>query len=212
MTETGENQDTPESGGFMQKSEGRAPAFPGDMPPIGYALMRVNRVLIFRNNPVPELSALPMAQLRLLWTVRHMADATMKDFSERLEVSQSTVTQLADHLIKRKFVERYADENDRRVVRLKLSEFGAEVLEMAEKDGRDRMNDVWEALSDEDRAKVLIGLELLGAAAEAVSEQMGRPLPPLPFHPNVKRDANPDDDSGAQPVVDLMTRRVRGQS
>src|SRR5947209_1862858 len=87
-----------------------APAEPcGEELPLGRALFRVSRALFFEEKPVPELIALPMAQLLLLWTVRFSPDATMKDCSERLSVSQSTVTQLADQLVKRGFVERLAD-------------------------------------------------------------------------------------------------------
>ena len=212
MTEPGEIESKSEASAKPQAPAQNSVEYGGGgMPPIGFALLRVNRALVFTRDLRPELSALPMAQLRLLWTVRHMSDATMKDFSERLEVSQSTVTQLADHLIRRKFVERYADENDRRVVRLHLSEFGKGVLEIAEKDGRDRMNAVWETLSELEREKVMTGLELLGSAAEEMLKKSGHSLPPLPFSPNAKRDSTSDEDAASQPVLDLMTRRVRGQ-
>src|ERR1051326_4791352 len=74
-------------------------------PPLGRALFRVMRAMVFDDRPAAELDALPLAQLRLLWVVHFCQDATMKDFSERLGVSQSTVTQLADRLVKRNLVD-----------------------------------------------------------------------------------------------------------
>ncbi len=68
---------------------------PPPEPPLGHALFRVMRTLVFDDKPVPELDALPLAQLRLLMSVYYGPNSTMKDFSERLNVSQSTVTQLA---------------------------------------------------------------------------------------------------------------------
>src|SRR5579871_3593024 len=88
--------------------EGSAEAGQGD-PPLGRAFFRVMRAVMFDDPPLPELDALPLAQLRLLWTIHFQADATMKDYSERLGVSQSTVTQLADRLVRRGLVERQAD-------------------------------------------------------------------------------------------------------
>lgn len=180
--------------------------------PLGFALLRVNRSMIFENQPLPELSALPIAQLRLLWTVRHLEDATMKDFSERLQVSQSTVTQLADQLVRRKFIERNADLHDRRVVRLKLSEFGKSILAQDEKKHEEMFEEVWGKLSHDERLQVMTGLSLLGDAAERVLTEKGRPLkhyfaPPVPME-GERAGENPSP----QPVLDLMTRRVRGQS
>src|SRR5882672_5253483 len=82
-------------------------------PPLEHALFRVMRALVFDDRPVPELDALPLAQLRLLMSVYYGPNSTMKDFSERLNVSQSTVTQLAERLVKRGLVVRRMDANDR---------------------------------------------------------------------------------------------------
>ena len=214
MTEKGE---FPNSHATIEKKEELPSCVPEALrirggAPLGFALLRVNRSMIFENQPLPELSALPIAQLRLLWTVRHLEDATMKDFSERLQVSQSTVTQLADQLVRRKFIERNADLHDRRVVRLKLSEFGKSILTQDEKKHQEMFEEVWGKLSNDERMQVMTGLSLLGDAAERVLTEKGRPpkhnlAPPVPLE-----GERAGDDPSAQPVLDLMTRRVRGQS
>lgn len=186
----------------------------GGDPPLGGAFHRVMRALMFHEKPVPELDALPMAQLRLLWTVRHSADATMKDFSERLSVSQSTVTQLADRLVRRGLVERHPDDADRRVVRLRTSTVGHAALQKAEDQGRAVLVAVWNTLSDEEKDRVMLGLETLGRCAEAVRAAEGRPLPQWHgLRPDSGDEADQAPDaSGSQPVVDLMSRRVRGRT
>lgn len=178
-------------------------------PPFGRALFRVIRSIIFDDVPVPELDVLPLAQLRLLWTVRHYGEETMKDFSERLGVTQSTVTQLADRLVKRGLIDRSSDPADRRVVRLHVSAYGAEILERAEAAKSHLLEEIWEALNPEDQADVLQGLETLADCAEAVRTRLGRSVPAVTDHE--ERDLHIDTHS-AQPVVDLMALRVRGRS
>src|SRR4051794_357960 len=95
----------------------------GIEPILGAALFRVLRAMVFEQRPLPELNALPMAQLRLLWAVRFHPGSTMKDLSERLGVSQSSVTELANRLVRRNLIARLPDPEDRRVIRLSTSDF-----------------------------------------------------------------------------------------
>lgn len=180
-------------------------------PAISFPLYRVVRALMFNAPPQPELEALPMAQLRLFWAVRYGEDATMKELSERLEVSQSTVTQLADRLVNRDLIERYIDPNDRRVVRLRLSTHGRRVFAATDRFRQETQRAVWDALGNEEQQQILHVLERLGQLAEETCATLGRPLPPLaPLRAASASEAS-SDASAAQPVVDLMTRRVRGQ-
>lgn len=180
--------------------------------PLEQAFHRVMRAVMQEDDPIAELDALPLAQLRLLWTVNFTPEATMKDFSERLNVSQSTVTQLADRLVRRGLVERQTDASDRRVVRLHVSAAGAAILRRAQDRQKRLFAAVWEGLDPPAQQAVLLGLETLGKAVEAHRAAMGKPLPewrepaPTPGHPVEK-----DESGGTQPVMDLMMRRVRGK-
>lgn len=178
---------------------------------LGMALFRINRAMIFGGKPVPELNALPMAQLRLLWTVQHMANATMKDYSERLDISQSTVTQLADHLVRRDFIARLPDPVDRRVVRLALTPRAAAILGKADEDRRTTTLAVWHRLEEMEQQLVMQALRLLGDAAEKVRMEQGNPLPPMPDFRASEVKGEGDSSDAQQPVVDIMARRVRGQ-
>ena len=176
--------------------------------------MRVMRALFFEEKALPELEALPQSQLRLLFAIGFNPDATMTEFSERLCVSQSTVTQLADRLVRRGLVERIADPADRRVVRMHPSDAGRDILDRAERARRLTLEAVWSILSEEQRLEVVHGLQALGSAAESVRVAQGRPL--LPWPPKRR---GPEDPGGArneitetEQVVDLMARRVRGRT
>jgi len=183
--------------------------------PVGGALHRIMHAVMFKETPVAELDALPLAQLRLLWTVYHSADATMKDFSERLGVSQSTVTQLADRLVKRGLVDRLADPADRRVVRLRLSETGRRILNGAEFARQRTLHTIWNILAPEEQEAVMLGLQLLGDAAERVrAEERNLLQPGLDSQERSAQDAVGQGSASAaqEPVVNLLGRRVRGRS
>lgn len=180
-------------------------------PPLHWALFRVMRSLMFDDRPLPGLDSLPLAQLRLLWAIRFGGDAPMKEFSEKLQVSQSTVTQLADKLVRRGLVERHADPLDRRVSRLQLSESGRLLLDEAEAQRRGVVWAVWDELPEIEQVEVMRGLEILGHAAEEVRRKQGRPVNPWPPQHSPPRENEETSAPQSQPVVDLMNRRVRGQ-
>ncbi len=182
--------------------------------PLGPALMRVMRALFFEEKALPELEALPQSQLRLLFAIGFIPDGTMKEFSERLCVSQSTVTQLADRLVRRGLVERSADPADRRLVRMHPSLVGRDILDRADRARRLTLEAVWTILTQEQRSEVVHGLHALGNAAESVREALGRPLLPWPPRGRLSEDSDRinNDIADTRQVVDLMARRVRGRS
>lgn len=196
-----------------QSSGAEAEAFVkahADVPPLEFAFFRVMRALMFEERPQPELDALPLAQLRLIWSVTFMPDATMKDYSERLSVSQSTVTQLAERLVRRNMVLRQPDATDRRVVRLRLTEVGQKIMNAAKGAQHQTFLQVWEMLSTAERDQVMNGLRILGRTGEAVRAAQGRPLPSLHEPMQGGSDRPNGSVERAQPVMDLMARRVRG--
>ncbi len=176
--------------------------------PIGDMFFRVMRAMMFDEEPIAVLDALPLAQMRLLWTVRHQSEATMKDLSERLNVSQSTVTQLAERLVKRGLAERIADPTDRRVVRLRLSPLGRDVCGIAEARGDARHRAIWDRLNTTQRDAVMQGLQTLAEMAERLRYEAGDLRYATPEPPPLVREETTGDNSAS--VVDLMARRVRG--
>ncbi len=179
-----------------------------DMLPIGLVFFRVMRAMMFEDEPIAALDELPLAQMRLFWTVRHQPEATMKDLSERLLVSQSTVTQLAERLVKRGLAERIADPTDRRVVRLRLSKTGMDVSGIAESRSNARHRAIWERLDASERESVMQGLETLAAIAEQLRFEEGNMNFCKMEPPPLVREETTSENSAS--VVDLMARRVRG--
>ncbi|MDQ0417231.1 DNA-binding MarR family transcriptional regulator [Croceifilum oryzae] len=77
---------------------------------------------ILHNFPItpPQLNA-------LLW-LNEEGDLTIGDLSNKMYLACSTMTDLIDRMEKNKLVARIRDEKDRRVVRIRLLEYGKEVI------------------------------------------------------------------------------------
>lgn len=66
------------------------------------------------------LGELTMLQMQALMYVKHHPDAKMSDLSEALGISPSSTSLLIDRLVTGHWIERVADQADRRVVYLRL--------------------------------------------------------------------------------------------
>lgn len=83
---------------------------------------RINK--LETSDPAIEL---PIAQMRVCVALLEKP-RTMSCLSKELGISMSAVTQLADRLEKAELVERYAEPDDLRVKRLRLSERGKQIM------------------------------------------------------------------------------------
>lgn len=68
-------------------------------------------------------------QLHLLNLLEVGGQLRMSDLSEELGISQSAATSLADRMIKSNYILRERSDEDRRVVTLKITDTGRELLE-----------------------------------------------------------------------------------
>jgi DNA-binding MarR family transcriptional regulator len=118
---------------------------------------------------------LPVPQIRTLHLLRRRGELPMGEIAGCLGVAMSTATQLADRLVSMGLVERHADADDRRVVRLALTTAGVDGLAEQERQHRGRVVAVLGRLTEEEREAVLTGLRLLERAArEAAPVACGR--------------------------------------
>jgi DNA-binding MarR family transcriptional regulator len=111
---------------------------------------------------------LPLPQLRLLGILERHDGARMSEISEKLGVALSTATQMADRLTARGWVRRESDPDDRRVVRLALTEEGLRIAAERRTDRRARLQAMLGALEPEARERVVAALETLHQAARAL--------------------------------------------
>lgn len=135
------------------------------------ALQRVLKALVFRNGPGPVLSSLPLAQFRCLMDVHHHKGAKMADIASSLGIGMPALSQLIAKLVRKGLVDRVADAEDRRVVRLRTSPEATRVLSSHFKAMNQRMNAAAARLGPGDLSGVVSALNLLADAAEATTPE-----------------------------------------
>ncbi|PEA54879.1 MarR family transcriptional regulator [Bacillus pseudomycoides] len=90
----------------------------------------------------------------LLWMERN-TDITMSKIAELLDIPMSTTTGVVNRLVKKEYIERYRSESDRRIVLIRLTETGLELVEEVKQNAAYYFNLVTEALSEEEKAFLL---------------------------------------------------------
>jgi DNA-binding MarR family transcriptional regulator len=127
-------------------------------------LMSASRRLLFEVAADSPLWDLPLPQIRALHLISRRPSCAMGHVAERLGVAMSTATQIADRLEQRGWVRRADDPEDRRVVRLSLTEEGRRVVDERRHLRRERLGEALGGMLPEKREALLVGLQALGEA------------------------------------------------
>ena len=80
---------------------------------------------------------------------------TMGEFSNALSVPLSTATRIADWLVDNGYIQRLPDSDDRRVVRISLTDTGKELFKAIDQYIRQRMQQILSDLTAEERTILL---------------------------------------------------------
>src|SRR4030042_141323 len=101
--------------------------------------------------PPPEPTLSP-PHMHLLFIIGGSKEEgiSVKELAERSSVTPGAITQFIDALVERGLVAREGDPNDRRVVRLKLTELAKSQFEKFRKEHLASMFKIFEVLSDEE--------------------------------------------------------------
>src|SRR3990172_13262122 len=94
-------------------------------------------------------------------------NCTMGEIKENLDTSLSTLTGIIDRMVRDGYVERERGNDDRRVVRVRMTEKGKKIFNEINKKRHERIKLVLELLSNEDQ-------ELLIGTIEKLTEHMVR--------------------------------------
>ena len=89
---------------------------------------------------------------------------TMSGFSNALSVPLSTATRIADWLVDNGYIQRLPDADDRRVVRVTLTNTGRELYEAIDRYIRQRIHQILSSLTHEEKTNLLtlIGKVVVG--------------------------------------------------
>lgn len=86
---------------------------------------------LLRRNPefIKAVGIITEPQFATGLTLRDKGPMTMGELSRNIGIGLSNLTGIVDRLVKRKFVSRNRDENDRRVVRVHLTSLGRKIID-----------------------------------------------------------------------------------
>ncbi len=119
-----------------------------------------------------------MTHLHLLWMLDRHGELTMSRLADVLDVSLSNATGLVDRMAERRLVERARVPDDRRVVIVRISDHGREILREVDLVREDMINQILGRLDDGQLERVADALEDIRTAAAGLVSADGSPFTP----------------------------------
>jgi MarR family transcriptional regulator, organic hydroperoxide resistance regulator len=124
-------------------------------------LRRISTVIRRKGREIlADFSITPPQFDALLYLDEHGA-LTIGELSNKMYLAYSTTTDLVDRMERNQLVERIRDQNDRRVVRLRMMDKGAELIEKVLIARRNYLAKVLEQMSAEEREILIESLKKL---------------------------------------------------
>jgi len=100
-------------------------------------------------------------QLMTLHFVKHNENCKTSDIANFLSVSPPDATRIVETLVKKGFVERINDENDRRIIRLRITKDGKKVFETIRQELTLSFSKILERINEQDAKALLKGMKAL---------------------------------------------------
>ena len=131
------------------------------------ALRRILRATELFGRELAQAAGLTAVQFRVLQLVSERSPCTATQISQRMGVSQATVTSLVDKLVRQGMVERQRSEKDRRQTNIVVTEKGAAAIVRAPDALQQRYVRKFEALEDWEQAMLVAALERVASMLDA---------------------------------------------
>ncbi|WP_300350872.1 MarR family transcriptional regulator [Clostridium sp.] len=116
-------------------------------------LLSLNRK-VFNHDDIIKRLSIPSSHAKVIFYLIYSKNASVSKIAKDLSISKSNMTPIIDKLIKEGFVERFPDPNDRRVIRIGITqkgyEFSTKQREFAKKNLREKIS----SLSSEDLVQI----------------------------------------------------------
>ncbi len=118
-----------------------------------------------------EAEDVTLTQYRSLVVLASRGPQGMASLAEALGVTPPTASRLCERLVRKGLVRRRTDRNDRRQVKVALTEAGRRLVDVVTARRRQQIADLLSAVPEDARRSVVAGLQLLADAAGEVPEQ-----------------------------------------
>ncbi len=132
--------------------------FADNIQRLTYDLVRYNTIC---DRVCVEELGVTASQGYILLALPETGNITMNDLSVRMRLANSTMTRMADQLIQKKMITREPDSEDRRVVRVRLTEQGQDVRIRLKKSMQDLFSQILEDIPEGEREAIVHSLETL---------------------------------------------------
>ena len=152
----------------MQSNAQNQRGAPDSVTEMQKALRRVLKSLVFVGGPPSALAELPVSQLRCWYHIAEHEGLKMQEVSNALGIKLPALSQIVERLVRRGLIVRLTDDQDRRVVRLHLTEVTRAMHIEAKAEHTARIAETSSRLSPRNVEQIIRGLNQLADAAEAV--------------------------------------------
>ncbi|MDF5751010.1 MarR family transcriptional regulator [Spongiactinospora sp. TRM90649] len=123
---------------------------------------------LIRMHDSDDLRMLDNVMLQVL--ARHGAP-TVKELAALVGRSLSRTSRIVDGLVRRGLAERYEDQIDRRMRRIRISEEGAAVLRRVQDVRMDAQMTLWNRMTEDEQKIVLQSMEIYAKAARRIRDE-----------------------------------------
>jgi DNA-binding MarR family transcriptional regulator len=136
---------------------------------------------ISRHNPAEAMRAmrhwpggrLSLVHLNVLVVLQAEGPLPMRGLAEAMDVSQASATGIVDRMEERNLVERQRDVDDRRVVRVAITDEGRRLVEGIAAERREHLSRILDELTDAELEAFHVGLGALRRARERIHRAHG---------------------------------------
>lgn len=131
------------------------------------ALRRILRATELFGRELAQSAGLTAVQFRVLQVVAEKGRATATEISQRMRVSQATVTSLVDKLVAKGMVAREKSQSDRRQTNICITDTGRETIADAPDALQQRYVRKFQSLDDWEQAMIVAALERVATMLDA---------------------------------------------
>ena len=117
---------------------------------------------------------LGIGQLKTLFFISNRGTTTTGKLATALKVTPTNVTGIIDRLLEKGLITRTGDPDDRRVLVLRTTPKGDELVAELRQKRRERMTEIFNRLNDEEASAVAQGLKIMVKAIEAKQEETAK--------------------------------------
>lgn len=108
-----------------------------------------------------KVGKMPLAQYHILSLLSENTSMRMGEISQLMAISRPNLTPLVDKLVALGYVQRIADDHDRRVTYISITQMGIEALENERKIVAESVSRFTDRLNDDERARLADALDTL---------------------------------------------------